>query len=78
MTARTAQNIVSELGKAIGVETCHPHMLRHSVATEMASEGIPINLVQKMLGHSSSATTTEYYIKAEEKQLAKAISQKMN
>ena len=78
MTARTAQNIVSELGKTIGVESCHPHMLRHSVATEMASEGIPINLVQKMLGHSSSATTTEYYIKAEEKQLAKAISQKMN
>ena len=78
MTARTAQNIVSELGKTIGVESCHPHMLRHSVATEMASDGIPINLVQKMLGHSSSATTTEYYIKVEEKQLAKAISQKMN
>ena len=78
MTARTAQNIVSELGKAIGVETCHPHMLRHSVATEMADMGIPVNLVQKMLGHSSSATTTTYYIKAESRQLAKQISEKMN
>lgn len=78
ITVRTAQNIVSTLGKAIGVDSCHPHMLRHSVATEMASEGIPINLVQKMLGHSSSATTTEYYIKAESKQLAKQISEKLN
>lgn len=78
MTVRTAQNIISTLGKAIGVESCHPHMLRHSVATEMAQKGTPINLVQKMLGHSSSSTTTGYYIKAEEKQLAKEVSQKLN
>ena len=78
ITARTVQNIVSTLGNMIGVESCHPHMLRHSVATEMAQKGTSINLVQKMLGHSSSATTTEYYIKAEEKQLADEISKKLN
>ena len=78
MTVRTAQNIVSTLGKAIGVVTCYPHMLRHSIATEMAQNGTPINLVQKMLGHSSSATTTEYYVKAEEKQLAREVNLKLN
>ena len=78
MTVRTAQNIISSLGKKIGVESCHPHMLRHSVATEMAQKGTPINLVQKMLGHSSSSTTTGYYIKAEESQLAKEVNLKLN
>lgn len=78
MTVRTAQNIVSTLGKVIGVESCHPHMLRHSIATEMAQKGTSINLVQKMLGHSSSATTTEYYVKAEESQLANEINSKLN
>lgn len=78
LTVRTVQNIVSTLGKKIGVESCHPHMLRHTVATEMAKNGTSINLVQRMLGHSSSSTTTEYYVKSQDKNLADEISKNMN
>lgn len=77
LTTRTVQNIVSTLGNVIGVESCHPHMLRHSVATEMAKKGTSINLVQKMLGHSSSSVTTKYYVKSEESQLAKEVGDKL-
>ena len=73
ITTRTVQNIISRLGDMIGVSNCHPHQLRHSIATEMAKNDTPINLVQKMLGHSSTVVTTKYYIKAEEKQLAKEV-----
>lgn len=77
LTTRTVQNIVSTLGNAIGVESCHPHQLRHTVATEMAKKGTSINLVQKMLGHSTSSTTTKYYVKSEDDLLAKEVQNKL-
>lgn len=77
LTTRTVQNLVTTLGNAIGVESCHPHMIRHSVATEMAKKGTSINLVQKMLGHASSSVTTKYYVKSEETQLAKEVNDKL-
>ncbi len=77
LTTRTVQNLISTLGNAIGVESCHPHQLRHTVATEMAKKGTSINLVQKMLGHSTSSTTTQYYVKAEDDQLAQEVKAKL-
>ena len=77
LTTRTVQNIVSTLGNAIGVESCHCHQLRHTVATEMAKKGTSINLVQKMLGHTTTNTTTKYYVKAEDEQLAKEVGEKL-
>jgi len=38
----------------------HPHGLRHSHAAELARRGIPVNLIQRQLGHSSLAVTGEY------------------
>jgi integrase len=38
----------------------HPHILRHTRAYELASEGVPVNVIQKALGHKSLATTSEY------------------
>jgi site-specific recombinase XerD len=38
----------------------HPHGLRHTHAAELVSEGVPVNVIQKTLGHASLATTDVY------------------
>ncbi len=39
---------------------CHPHTFRHSYATHMLEAGVPIQHVQKCLGHRSLVTTMIY------------------
>jgi len=36
------------------------HWLRHTRASHLASDGVPVNLIQKLLGHASLATTSIY------------------
>jgi len=38
----------------------HPHGLRHSYASALVREGVPLNVLSKALGHSSSAITSRY------------------
>ena len=38
----------------------HPHILRHSYATHAVDDDIPLNIVQKMMGHSNISTTIRY------------------
>ena len=37
------------------------HDLRHTASTLMASEGIPVHVIQAILGHTASATTMDVY-----------------
>ena len=41
-------------------ELAHPHILRHSRAIEMLRCGVPVTIVQDLLGHSSLVTTAIY------------------
>ena len=44
-----------------GVEKrVHAHGFRHSHAANMASAGLPLNVIQRQLGHSNVATTSRY------------------
>ena len=53
--------LLARLAAKAGIEKrVHPHGLRHTHAAELAAEGLPLNLVQAQLGHSSLATTDRY------------------
>ena len=38
------------------------HMLRHSHATDMVRQGVPIEVVARLLTHRSPATTSQTYV----------------
>lgn len=48
------------LGKKCGIDNVHPHRFRRTAATLALKRGMPIEQVQKMLGHESIETTTIY------------------
>jgi DNA-binding transcriptional MerR regulator len=37
-----------------------PHQLRHAHAIEVAREGVPLNVIQRQLGHANLGTTSIY------------------
>lgn len=53
--------IKNELGAVPGVTTRKsPHVLRHTLATELLDDGADLNSIKEMLGHSSLAATQVY------------------
>jgi integrase/recombinase XerD len=38
----------------------HPHVLRHSAATVLAADNVPITEIQALLGHADIRTTQRY------------------
>ena len=48
------------LGKKINLTRIHPHKFRRTMATRAIDKGMPIEQVQKILGHSQIDTTMQY------------------
>lgn len=51
-----------ELGRALHLDKIHPHKFRRTMATRAIDKGMPIEQVQKILGHSQIDTTMQYAI----------------
>lgn len=49
-----------EMGKALGIETVHPHKFRRTLATMAIDKGMPIEQLQQLLGHKRIDTTLQY------------------
>lgn len=48
------------LGRSINLTKIHPHKFRRTMATRAIDKGMPIEQVQKILGHSQIDTTMQY------------------
>jgi integrase/recombinase XerD len=60
-STRRIQYIVKETATQAEItKHVYPHLLRHSVATTLLERGMPIEQIQKFLGHSKLETTQLY------------------
>lgn len=60
---RQIRRIVKQYARAAGIrkaDEVHPHTLRHSYATHLQNQGVPLNVIQQILGHERIETTTVY------------------
>ena len=58
---RYVRQFVARIAAAAGVEKrVHPHAFRHTHAAELARENVPINVIQRQLGHSNVSVTSRY------------------
>jgi integrase/recombinase XerD len=60
-SARRIQQILKETAEEAKItKRVYPHLLRHSVATTLLERGMPLEQIQKFLGHSKLETTQIY------------------
>ena len=60
-TSGTVRDRLRELALQAGVRRRFaPHQLRHAHAVEMAREGVPLNVIQRQLGHANLGVTSIY------------------
>ena len=51
LTINGIEFLVRRLGRSVGIKKCHPHKFRRTMATMAIDKGMPIEQVQKLLGH---------------------------
>lgn len=49
-----------QIGERANVDNVHPHRFRRTLATNLARRGMPIQEIQKILGHTKISTTQGY------------------
>lgn len=74
ISVRRVQVLVRAAGRTAGLSrVITPHLLRHSASTELASMGVPLSVLQGILGHAS-VRTTERYVHIRDRQRSEAVN----
>lgn len=61
LTRQEVWHLVKERARSAGIRRrVHPHLLRHSFATQLLSSGAGLRSVQELLGHADVRTTERY------------------
>ena len=60
MTNQKYNDYLKAIGQMVGVDRLHTHMGRATAATLFLSKGMPINIVARVLGHTTLRQTTRY------------------
>lgn len=60
LTINSIETILRKLGKKCNINKVHPHKFRRTLATMAIDKGMPIEQVQKLLGHTKIDTTMHY------------------
>jgi integrase/recombinase XerC len=62
LSVRSVGRILKEVARVKGLDPTkyHPHVLRHCFATHCHDNGMPIEAVSKLLGHSNLSVTVRY------------------
>lgn len=58
---RAISRKVAAISKKARIKHVNVHALRHTCATRLLEDGVPVRLVQEILGHTSSAITSDIY-----------------
>ncbi len=64
---------LSRLKKEAGIsKRLHPHIFRHSMATQLLMEGVDVSMVATILGHKDIQTTFNNYVHLADTTIRKA------
>lgn len=58
----SVQTTMKQLGELSGVTRLHPHLIRATMATNLANKGVPITSIAKLLGHVDLSSINRYVL----------------
>jgi hypothetical protein len=72
LSTSTLRAIIKKLGQSCHLtgRHLHPHAFRHTYAHILLETGNPVDIVSKLLGHTSSKTTENFYLKESASEVA--------
>lgn len=77
LTRERIWQLIGHYARIAGIEAhVYPHLLRHSFATHLLSNGADLRVIQEMLGHAD-ISTTEIYTHVDQKRL-RAVHKKFH
>ena len=76
-TYRCLTCLLTKIKNELNINLLHPHMFRHTFATNLIDREAPVVMVQMLMGHSS-VRTTQNYIHLSEKRLKKCYNDYAN